>query len=424
MLTKKRFKVLSLHPRKQHNFEQAAALAEIFQDDFRHVTSIYLDPGFVAKMRKWLPSLSNQLAKRSYYKLPKKYVLSLPAAELKKAWREKINKGIHLDDYLNLNEFWQKTVLRRFRAPEICISYDSISNLVFKSWKKKTKLILDLAIGLPQYRQKIKFGDQFKMTHLDEADDQQKYLYKRYQTEIELADLILCGSEFVKETVVYFFPQFEEKCKVLPYGVDLEKFDFPERSFSDKQDLKYVFVGRLSWRKGADTMVEAWRQFVKDHPLCELHFFGVKDAEISLDDLPSNTFMHGWVSRPELINRLKEMDVFVFPTTFEGSSTAVFQAMALKLPVITTRNSGTILKHGESCEIVETGNLSGLIQSMDKVFRNREYREKIANCAYELSKGYSWDDYRQRLTQILQEAGLLEERETKAKPETAISNIK
>ncbi len=49
------------------------------------------------------------------------------------------------------------------------------------------------------------------------------------------------------------------------------------------------------------------------------------------------------------------MDVFVFPTTFEGSSIAVFQAMALKLPVITTLNSGTVLTHGESCEIVEVG---------------------------------------------------------------------
>jgi glycosyltransferase involved in cell wall biosynthesis len=150
-------------------------------------------------------------------------------------------------------------------------------------------------------------------------------------------------------------------------------------------------------------MVEAWRQFVKDHPLCELHFFGVKDAEISLDDLPANTFMHGWVSRPELINRLKEMDVFVFPTTFEGSSTAVFQAMALKLPVITTHNSGTVLKNGESCEIVEVSDQLGLVAAMGKLYRDKDYRAKIATRAYELSKGYSWDAYKTGLARIMEE---------------------
>ncbi|MFI5156582.1 MAG: hypothetical protein ACHQEM_10365, partial [Chitinophagales bacterium] len=251
MLNRKHVKVLSLHPRKQHNFEQAAALAELFPDQFRHVTSMYIDPGFVTKMKKWFPSLANQLAKRSYFKLPKKYVTALPAVEWKKIWREKRNKGIHLKDYLELNEYWQKKVLKRFDPPEICISFDSISNLIFKEWKNQTKLILDLAIGLPQYRLKIRYGETFNMGQLEEAGEEQKYLYKRYQCEIELADLILCGSEFVKDTVVYFFPDFEKKCKVLPYGVDLEKFNFSERIFKEKKDLRYAFVGRLSWRKGA-----------------------------------------------------------------------------------------------------------------------------------------------------------------------------
>ena len=97
------------------------------------------------------------------------------------------------------------------------------------------------------------------------------------------------------------------------------------------------------------------------------------------------------------------MDVFVFPTTFEGSSIAVFQAMALKLPVITTMNSGTVLKHGESCEIVEAGDESGLINAMDKLLYNKDYRQMLAENAYLLSNNYSWDDYKIRLSKILEQ---------------------
>src|ERR1035438_8595338 len=97
---------------------------------------------------------------------------------------------------------------------------------------------------------------------LDDVDKIQNKLFAWYKEEVELADIILCGSEFVKKTVVYFFPEFENKCKLLPYGTDLKEFSYPERKFEQREDLKFAFVGRLSWRKGADLMLAAWKDFV------------------------------------------------------------------------------------------------------------------------------------------------------------------
>jgi glycosyltransferase involved in cell wall biosynthesis len=396
-------KIVSFHPRKQHNFEQAAVLAELFPKRFKHVTSVYFAPVLVRLLRKIAPRYASQIGKRSFYKLPKKYVRTLPSIEIKRWKLERKQGPAHLSDYMDLNECWQITILKHFDPPRVCISYDGISHLLFREWKNKSKLVLDLAIGLPQYRLKIQHREGFHKAMLVEVDGIQKKLFAWYKEEIELADIILCGSEFVKKTVVYFFPEFENKCKVLPYGTDLEEFSYPERKFEQKEDLKFVFVGRLSWRKGADLMLNAWKDFIIDHPLAELHFFGTADNEIILDPLPDNVFIHGWISKSELIAYLKTMDVFVFPTTFEGSSIAVFQAMALKLPVITTLNSGTVLKHGESCEIVEAGDRFGLVNAMDKLFRNKEYRQQIAENGYALSKNYSWNDYKIRLRKILDE---------------------
>jgi glycosyltransferase involved in cell wall biosynthesis len=396
-------RILSFHPRKQHNFEQAASLAQLYPENFVHVTSIYFRPSLVKLLRRISPYYANQLGKRSYFRLPKKYVRILPSTEIKKYLLSR-KREPGPSDYMDLNEYWQKVVLSRFQAPEVCISYDGISHLLFREWKNRSLLVLDLAIGIPQYRIKIMHGEHFHPGMLDEADEDRKKLFNWYKEEIELADIILCGSDFVKKTVVYFFPEFENKCKILPYGTDLEAFSYPERTFKQGNDLKFVFVGRLSWRKGADLMLEAWKDFLVDHPQAELHFFGTPDREINLNQLPDKVIMHGWVRTPELIAYLKTMDVFVFPTTFEGSSIAVFQAMALKLPVITTLNSGTILTHGESCEITEVGDKVGLVSAMDKLFRDPGYRQRLAENAYVLSKQYTWDDYTLRLGEILDKA--------------------
>lgn len=399
-------KILSFHPRKQHNFEQAASLAELYPDRFAHVTSIYFRPSLVKLLGRISPIYAGKIGKRSYYKLLKKYVYTLPSTEIKRWFFERKHGPAHLSDYMNLNEYWQKAVLKRFEAPKVCISYDGISHLLFREWKNKSILILDLAIGLPQYRIKIMHGNQFNKSMLNDVNKIQNKLFGWYKEEVDLADIILCGSEFVKKTVVYFFPEFETKCKVLPYGTNLEEFSYPERKFEEREDLKFAFVGRLSWRKGADLMLDAWKEFVVDHPHTELHFFGTPDSEITLGQLPENVFLHGWIKKVDLIASLKKMDVFVFPTTFEGSSIAVFQAMALKLPVITTLNSGTVLEHGKSCEIIEAGDKAGLVNAMDKLFHSQEYRQKLAENGYALSKNYSWDDYKVRLGKILDEINI------------------
>jgi glycosyltransferase involved in cell wall biosynthesis len=393
-------RILSFHPRRQHNFEQAAGLAELYPEEFTHVTGVYTRPLWIRLLKRIAPRYASFLGKRSYSKLSGKFVRTLLSTEIRRFLQER-KQELGPADYMDLNEHWQRNVLRHFDPPEVCISYDSISHLLFREWKNKSKLILDLTIGLPQYRIKIMHGNRFENSMLEEQDEVRKRLFAIYREEVELADLILCGSEFTKKTVVYFYPEFENKCKVVPYGADLEKFKFPQRQFPQKENLRFVFVGRLSWRKGADLMLDAWKDFVISHPQAELHFFGIPDREINVDQLPPNCFVHGWTGTAELIDYLKSMDVFVFPTTFEGSSYAIYQAMALKLPVITTLNSGTVLTPGESCEIVEVGDKTGLLNAMDKLFQDPEYRQKLAERAYALSGQYSWNDYKIRLEETL-----------------------
>lgn len=404
MSTRQKYKILSCHPRRQHNFEQAVSLVDIFPGQFRHLTSLYFSQKLVERVRKISGRLGGILSKRSYLKLPAKYVDSLPGTEIKKLSLDLRHKKYN---YFLLNEVFQRDVLRKYAAPGICISPDTGSYLIFREWKNKSFLILDLTIGVPQYRLKIQYGDRFDPQMLQPEDAYYQALFQHYSDEIALADMILCGSEFVKQTVAWLDPSAASKCRVVPYGVEIEQFRYEGRSFEDKDVLKFAYVGTICHRKGADILIEAWKNFVALHPASELHLFGKMDGHIQFPEIPPNVHFHGWMARPELIGQLKQMDIFVFPTTFEGSATAIYQAMALQLPVITTPNSGTVLQHGSSCEMIEVGNKSSLLSAMEKFSADAGYRKKLALAAYALSHQYSWTNYKERLERVFEEEGLL-----------------
>ncbi len=393
--------MLSIHPRRQHNFEQAAVLAETFGEDYLHVTGAYFDPRLVRFAGRFFPRLARPMAKRSYKRLPRSRVAVLsPFIEVKKLLLKWQGKPL---DFSSMSEAWQHQVLRKCQPPEVCISADFYSHLIFKEWKNKSKLVLDLSIGMPQYRQKVLHGDAFQLSMLDKMDDGHQEMYRRYQEEVDLADIVLCGSEFVKKTITYFRPEYADKCRVLPYGVDTDAFYFPQRQIKEKPSLSFVYVGTVGFRKGAHLLLTAWKDFVALHPEAELHFFGGIDNEIDRAALPANTFLHGSVSRDILVERLKGMDIFILPTTFEGSSIAIYQAMAMQLPVITTENSGTVLRHGESCELVDLGEKGGLLKAMNKLYGNTAYRKKLAVNAFSLSRNYTWDDYKKNIARILRD---------------------
>lgn len=290
--------------------------------------------------------------------------------------------------------------MENYEPPKICIGYDTASLPVFKAWKNKATLVLDLCIGLPQYRLVVDRGEHFTMSDLNGQSETYKKIFQRYNEELELADIILCGSEFVKETAV-FFGHPEQKLKVLNYGVDVREFDNKNKRYNrNTAGLKFVFVGALSWRKGADVLIDAWKEFIVKHPGNSLHFYGSVDPEIDIVNVPQAIF-HGHVDRATLVHELKNSDVFVFPSTFEGSALSVFQAMALKLSIITTKNSGTVVVHNQDGLLTKVGNRRELVQNMELLLKDPDLRIKFAESAYNKVQKYSWDNYGLQLKELL-----------------------
>ena len=183
--------------------------------------------------------------------------------------------------------------------------------------------------------------------------------YEWNRSTYNAAAAIITWCEWAKDSLVHDYGIPTEKVLVIPPGVDLEQWNFNRnRSLESiestpENPLRLLFVGGDFARKGGYTLLEAFlegldRDFrldivTKDTNL-KRELTGIENIQVYCDLTPNS-------------QRLKQLyaqaDIFVFPTQADCLPSAISEAMAAGLPVITT-------DIGALCEQVEHG-VNGLI---------------------------------------------------------------
>lgn len=211
--------------------------------------------------------------------------------------------------------------------------------------------------------------------------------------EIELADHVLVGSSFVRDTfIAEGVPA--EKLEVIPYGVDTSLFHpgVPKPAWDDSFNI--VFAGQLSQRKGLSYLLKAYEQ--------------IQDAKTSLtlvgqmqDDCTAlkpwrHLFRHvPHVPRAQLTDLFRQADVFAFPTLIEGMGLVVIEAMASGLPVLTTPNGpGDIVRDGVDGYLVPPRDVGVLAKRMQELKLAPALRKTMALNATTRAGEFTWVNYR------------------------------
>jgi glycosyltransferase involved in cell wall biosynthesis len=143
----------------------------------------------------------------------------------------------------------------------------------------------------------------------------------------------------------------------IPNGVDREVFcpDGPERELPGAgEGTRFLFVGGLIGRKGADVLFDAWRQAFagRDDVTLVLKDFGADDIyrnsgrepileHIAAGALPRIVLIDEDLFTDEVAALYRACDVLVHPYRGEGFAMPVLEAMACGLPVIATAGGPT-----------------------------------------------------------------------------------
>jgi glycosyltransferase involved in cell wall biosynthesis len=107
------------------------------------------------------------------------------------------------------------------------------------------------------------------------------------------------------------------------------------------------------------------------------------------------------VPRAEVRRWFAQSDVFVFPSLAEGSALVTYEAMAAGLPVITTPNSGSVVRDGIDGFVVPPRDVEALAERILLLYRGSETRRQMGARGRALvAERYTWRHYRARLCGI------------------------
>jgi glycosyltransferase involved in cell wall biosynthesis len=139
---------------------------------------------------------------------------------------------------------------------------------------------------------------------------------------------------------------------------------------ANKKSKVIVAVGRLSHQKGFDMLLDAFFQ-IKDDVDAKLIIFGEGELERSLSEqiaslgLETRVSLAGYTNNP--IAEIKNADLFVLSSRFEGSPNVLVEAMSVGTPVVAFNcPSGPfeILKGGKVAPLVPCNNTQLLADAM------------------------------------------------------------
>jgi len=227
--------------------------------------------------------------------------------------------------------------------------------------------------------------------------------FRRMTQELEMADLILCPSVFVKETMLLNgIP--ESKCFVNPFGVDSQLFK--SRSLIPTAP-KFICVGTICVRKGYQYLFRAFELVKKVIPNAELICVGDYKRDFGKEKPKwDGLFTHiPHVDQPTLAGILQKCSAFVFPSQEEGFARVISEAMGAGLPIIASHESGatTLVRDGFEGLIVRGRDPHHIADAMVRLALDPELNRRMGEAAFQ--KGAvknTWQDYGDRLLEEYQ----------------------
>lgn len=214
--------------------------------------------------------------------------------------------------------------------------------------------------------------------------------------------IVVSNPNLVKNS--QYLEKFKEKCVVVPFGVNIQKI---QSSIDNKKvtDIKnkygdfVLFVGRLSYYKGVQYLVEAMKDLSAN-----LVIIGTGQEEKKLKiltnqlGLEKKVFFLSRQSDNTLSNYYKAASVFVLPSIYKSEAFGIvlIEAMACGTPLVTTEiGTGTswVNEDRKTGFVVPPCNSSALSASINKILENNEIREKLSSGLHKRVKDFEIEEF-------------------------------
>ena len=173
--------------------------------------------------------------------------------------------------------------------------------------------------------------------------------------------------------------------KVIPNPLSF----YPERSSSLDQKV-VICVGKISYQKGQDLLVQAWERIHLQFPDWQLHLYGKEDLSV-LDTQNLSDNIHYFPPEKNIAQKYLESAIYVMSSRFEGFGMVLIEAMACGIPCVAfdcDYGPGDIITHQEDGVLVEQQNIKDLAEQILHLIKHEEVRKEMGVKAYQNVQRY------------------------------------
>lgn len=223
--------------------------------------------------------------------------------------------------------------------------------------------------------------------------------FKLYLAKILLSPYDLCftqGSNLKKHLISIGIRQ--ESVQVIPSWLSPDFTVSPKQKIKDNTPIKFVFASKLIKNKGIYSLIEAFSKDI-DSESAKLDIYGWGPESENIDKLIKSLklenmiSMHGEIPHDKLMSTLKDYDVFILPSLYEGFPNAILEALALGLPVIAS-NVGEItdtVKDGINGYIIHANSSDSIRLAIQKYINDPQLISEHSKAAIDaVSLRHNW----------------------------------
>jgi starch synthase len=261
------------------------------------------------------------------------------------------------------------------------------------------RCIYDLPIGYWRAAQQI-FAEERELqpawasTLTGLADSAEKLARK--DRELELADAVLVPSHFVRSTL-----QSQSTCSapiyVVPFGSPMPHPE-PPQPLAPSMPLRVLYVGSLGQRKGLGYALDAIAELGSRVSLTLI------GRPTSLDCVPLRAALerHRWIPtlpHPQILEQMRQHDVLLLPSLFEGFALVISEALSQGLPVIATPNSGATesVRDGTEGFIVPIRDSQAIAERLHQLATDKDLLVAMRLACLRRAQEQSWARYEEGL---------------------------
>ena len=404
--------IILSHPTGNENVRQAAvafAEANLLEQFF---ITINWNPGSVFD-RILPPRLRESFRRRSFPELVRHRTRSQPTREAMRLFFGAMHLPLwseHERGYLSIEAI--SAALDRAVAAEVgkngrcklVYAYEDCAMATFAAAeRRRIPRVYDLPIGYWRVGQRI-FAEESEREPewtptLTGARDSNEKLARK-EEEVRLATRVVVASTFTKSTLAQ--APHQRPITVIPYGAPPAATNEIAKGAAK---LKILFAGSLGQRKGLSYALRAVELIGKKN--CELTLLGRKAAD-GCRPLDQAIRDHRWVpslSHERVLVEMRQHDVLVFPSLFEGFGLAITEAMSQGTPAITTAHTAgpDVVDDGADGFIVPIRSAEAIAEKLQLLARDRERLRAMKISAREKAQIHPWENYRRALVTMAQE---------------------